>query len=52
MLQTKDLGVSFKDTILIYAAFNLLAALISYPSGHLSDKFGRKNILLISFVIF
>jgi len=52
ILQTKYLGVSFKDTILIYAAFNLLAALISYPSGHLSDKFGRKNILLISFVIF
>lgn len=52
ILQTKDLGVSFKNTILIYAAYNLVAALISYPSGHLSDKMGRKNILLISFIIF
>ena len=52
ILQTKDLGVSFENTILIYAVFNLLAAAISYPAGHLSDKFGRKNILLISFVIF
>ncbi len=52
ILQTKDLGVSFKNTILIYAAFNLLAALISYPAGHLSDKMGRKNILLVSFIIF
>lgn len=52
ILQTKGLGVSFQNTILIYAAFNLLAAAISYPAGHLSDKFGRKNILLISFVIF
>jgi len=52
ILQTKDLGASFKDTILIYAAFNLLAALVSYPSGHLSDKLGRKNILLVSFNIF
>jgi MFS family permease len=52
ILQTKDLGASFKNTILIYAAFNLLAALISYPSGNLSDKLGRKNILLISFIIF
>lgn len=52
ILQTKDLGVSFQNTILIYAAFNLLAAAISYPAGHLSDKLGRKNILLISFVIF
>jgi MFS family permease len=52
ILQTKDLGVSFKNTILIYAVFNLLAATISYPAGHLSDKYGRKNILLISFLIF
>jgi MFS family permease len=52
ILQTKDMGVSFENTILIYAAYNLIAALISYPSGHLSDKLGRKNILLISIVIF
>jgi MFS family permease len=52
ILQTKTLGMSFKNTILIYAAFNLIAALISYPSGYLSDKLGRKNILLISFVIY
>jgi MFS family permease len=39
-------------TILIYAAFNLVAALISYPAGYLSDRWGRKNILLSSFIIF
>ena len=52
ILQTKDMGVSLENTILIYAVFNLLAAAISYPAGHLSDKYGRKNILLISFLIF
>lgn len=52
ILQTKGAGVSFQGTILIYALFNLIAALISYPSGFLSDKFGRKNILLIAFFIF
>lgn len=52
ILQTKYLGISFENTILIYAAFNLIAALISYPSGRLSDQLGRKNILLISFIIF
>lgn len=52
ILQTKNAGVSLQGTILIYALFNLIAALISYPSGFLSDKFGRKNILLISFFIF
>jgi len=32
--------------------FNLVAALISYPAGSLSDKLGRKNVLLAAFVIF
>jgi MFS family permease len=52
ILRTQDIGASLKTTILIYAAFNLVAALISYPAGSLSDKWGRKNILLASFVIF
>ena len=52
ILQTKDLGFSLESTILIYAAFNLVAALISYPAGNLSDKLGRKNVLLVSFLIY
>ncbi len=52
ILQTKNTGASFVITILIYAGFNLMAALISYPAGSLSDRWGRKNILLASFVIF
>ena len=52
ILQTQDIGASLQLTILIYAFFNLVAALISYPSGSLSDRFGRKNILLIAFIIF
>jgi MFS family permease len=38
ILQTKDLGASLEATILIYAAFNLVAALVSYPAGFLSDR--------------
>src|ERR1035437_5299909 len=52
ILRTQDIGASLKTTILIYAAFNLVAALISYPAGYLSDKLGRKNVLLVSFIIF
>ncbi len=52
ILRTQDFGVSLETTILIYAGFNLIAALISYPAGALSDRFGRKNVLLASFVIF
>jgi MFS family permease len=52
ILQAQGIGASLEVTILIYAAFNLVAALISYPAGYLSDRFGRRNILLGSFLIF
>jgi MFS family permease len=52
ILRTQDIGVPLEATILIYAAFNLVAALISYPAGSLSDRWGSRNVLLVSFVIF
>ena len=52
ILRTQDIGAPLETTILIYAAFNLVAALISYPAGSLSDRWGRKNVLLASFIIF
>lgn len=52
ILRTKGLGASLTTTILIYAAFNLVAALASYPAGHLSDKLGRKRLLLLTFAVF
>jgi MFS family permease len=52
IMRTQEVGASLEHTILIYAAFNLMAALISYPAGSLSDQWGRKNVLLVGFVIF
>jgi MFS family permease len=52
ILQTQSVGASVETTILIYAAFNLVAAVVSYPAGYLSDQWGRKNILLLSFAVF
>jgi MFS family permease len=52
ILRTQEVGASLERTILIYAGFNLVAALISYPAGSLSDQWGRRNVLLVSFVIF
>ncbi len=51
ILRTQEIGASLEKTILIYAAFNLVAALISYPAGSLSDSWGRTHILLASFTI-
>jgi MFS family permease len=52
ILRAQDLGTPLELTILVYALFNLVAALISYPAGSLSDKLGRKNVLLTAFGIF
>jgi len=52
ILQIRNAGVPLIYTILIYAFFNLVAAAVSYPLGSLSDKLGRKKILLFSFVVF
>lgn len=51
ILQAKGLGIPLLTTILIYAGFNFVAAAASYPAGSLSDKLGRKNLLLVSFLI-
>jgi MFS family permease len=52
ILRTRDVGVALDRTILIYAAFNPVAALVSYPAGALSDRIGRRNVLLAAFAIF
>jgi|SRR5450755_40886 MFS family permease len=52
ILRTQDIGTSLETTIVIYAMFNLVAAVISYPAGFLSDKLGRRNVLLAAFLIF
>jgi MFS family permease len=52
ILETKDIGASLTTTILVYAGFNLVAALISYPAGSLSDRLGRRNLLVLSLTIF
>jgi len=52
ILQTGNIGASLTTTILIYAGFNLVAALISYPAGYLSDRLGRRNVLVAAIGIF
>ena len=52
ILRVQEIDASLRTTILIYAGFNLVAALISYPAGSLSDSWGRKSVLLSSFIVF
>lgn len=52
ILRAQQIGIPLFLTIFVYAFFNLVAALSSYPAGFLSDRLGRKNVLLVAFIIF
>lgn len=52
ILRTKQIGIPLFATFVIYAFFNLVAAVSSYPAGLLSDKLGRKTVLFFSFIVF
>ena len=43
IMRTQEVGASLEHTILIYAGFNLMAALVSYPAGSLSDELGQEE---------
>jgi MFS family permease len=52
ILRAQDAGASVALTTSIYAAFNLVAAMVSYPLGTLADRWDAKYLLLGSFVVF
>lgn len=52
ILRARQIGIPLITTILIYACFNLVAALSSFPAGSLSDKIGRKTMIFLAFSIF
>ena len=52
ILKATDVGIAAEQTLLVYAGFNLVAALASYPAGALSDRWGRKRLLLGTLGVF
>ena len=52
ILRSEQLGLDRKWTFLAYAFYNAVAALASMPAGAASDRFGRRNVLIIGFVIY
>jgi MFS family permease len=45
-------GTAISTVVLIYAGYNLVAAVASYPAGYLSDVLGRRTVLLLAFLVF
>ncbi|MHC1786450.1 MAG: MFS transporter [Christensenellales bacterium] len=52
LLRAKSVGFSDTDVILLYFVFNLTASLLSIPLGKLSDRIGRKKLLVTGYLVF
>ena len=52
ILKATDTGVKETQIPIIYLCFNLVYALTAIPAGILSDRIGRKRIILAGFILF
>jgi MFS family permease len=52
LLRAKDLGMSTTLVVLVYVFFNAVYALLSMPFGILSDRIGRRDVVMAGFVVF
>ncbi|KLU63799.1 multidrug resistance protein MdtH [Desulfosporosinus acididurans] len=52
LLRASKLGASAPFVILLYLAYNITYGILSYPMGRLSDRIGRRRILVAGYFIY
>ena len=52
LLRVKDLGLSLELIPIIYLFSNIFKTLSSMPGGILSDKLGRRNVLVVGWIVY
>ena len=52
LLKAKAVGFDDVNVIMLYFIYNITAALLSLPFGNLSDKIGRKKLLVSGYAVF
>jgi MFS family permease len=52
ILRAEDLGVSAALIPLVYLAFNLVYSGLSVPAGLFADRFGRRRLLAVGYLLF
>ena len=52
LIRAKSVGFDDINVILLYFLFNIVASVLAYPLGTLSDKVGRKNLLVPGYLAF
>ncbi len=52
ILRSQQIGLATQLILIFYIIFNISYAIFSMPAGVLSDRIGRKKVLVIGFLIF
>ena len=52
ILRAQNLGFSVVQVLLLFVAFNLVYALAAMPAGMVSDKLGRKRVIVVGWAIY
>ena len=52
LLRAQDIGFAATNVILLYFIYSMTVSILSMPLGKLSDRFGRKRLLVPGYLIF
>ncbi|QUL98083.1 MAG: MFS transporter [Candidatus Fermentithermobacillus carboniphilus] len=52
LLRAENIGVSPSTVILLYLTYNLVYTAVSYPAGKLSDRIGRRTLLVLGYLAY
>ena len=52
LLRAQSIGISAANVILLYFIYSMTASILSMPLGRLSDRIGRKNLLVPGYLTF
>ena len=52
ILRARDVGISATNVLLLYVLFNSVEASLSISAGAVSDRLGRRNVILVGYLVF
>jgi len=52
LLRAKNTGFSLSQVILLYLVYNIVYGVFAYPASRLSDKIGRKKLIVIGYLFY